>query len=365
MLQRLIFERIEQRIVVGTIAFLGIMILVGWVAINEGGRMQAFDRQFNARSIERGAALFNALCSTCHGTDGRGSARAPALNSPYLFGHGYLADLDSQIAALNLEYDNTATTPERITEIEAQVATINQERDARIAQMQGAIDKGYDPTAPSRLANVGWVSSLHNFIYTALNGRPVSRYYWPQPMVAWAQTAGGPLRNDELEDLTQYVLNWDKGSNWTIEDLLAVNQFPINPVDPATVVTTSGADPVIGSSTAIADVMVGLADIQGDPQAGQTLYNGALACAGCHANGAVAPTVEGTWTRVQEVRLLEAQFAGYTGEEYLAESITHPNEYISPGYGANIMPPNFADRLTYQQLGDMVAYLKSHDEPLP
>ena len=51
-LQRLLVNRIEQRILVGTVAFLATLVLVGWIAINEGGRMAAFDKEFTGRSIE-------------------------------------------------------------------------------------------------------------------------------------------------------------------------------------------------------------------------------------------------------------------------------------------------------------------------
>ncbi len=93
--------------------------------------------------------------------------------------------------------------------------------------MQPAIDKGYNPDNFSRLLNLSWSSSLHNFVFTTLvGGRPVSASYWPRPMSAWSQRANGPLRDDQVEDLTTFILNWDKGDNWTIDDLNAVNQFP-------------------------------------------------------------------------------------------------------------------------------------------
>ena len=96
----------------------------------------------------------------------------------------------------------------------------------------------------------------------------------------------------------------------------------------------------------------------------RTLYNGALACAGCHLNAAVAPTTEGTWTRATTVRMEDPALAGFTPEEFLIHSIVLPNEYVAPGYPAGVMPPNFGDRLTYQDLADLIAYLQSHDEPI-
>ena len=55
---RLLFiKTIEGRILAGITMFVGMMILVGWVAINEEARMQSFVRQHTGRSIERGAEL--------------------------------------------------------------------------------------------------------------------------------------------------------------------------------------------------------------------------------------------------------------------------------------------------------------------
>ena len=83
----LFIRSIEGRILAGITMFVGMMILVGWVAINEEARMQAFVRQHTGRSIERGAELYASLCSECHGEEGYGAGdRAPGLNNPHLFG---------------------------------------------------------------------------------------------------------------------------------------------------------------------------------------------------------------------------------------------------------------------------------------
>lgn len=364
-LKRELIERIDGRIFVGILCFLAIMILVGWIAINEGARMKAFEDQYLARSIERGATMFNSNCSTCHGIDGRGIVgRAPALNSPYLFGHNYLADVDKQIAALAAEAANPDTTADRKTEIDAQTATLVAERDSILTSLQPAIDKGYNPAEPSRLQNLGWGGTLRAFVQTTIiSGRPPSSSYWPQPMAAWSQTAGGPLRMDQIEDLTNYILNWNLGDSWTVEDANAVNQFPIVPVDPATVVVST--EPTVGASTDLATITGNLATVTGDPQNGQVLYNGSLACAGCHLSPAVAPPMEGTMTRVTDVRLQQPENAGLTAQQYLANSIIHPGAYVSPGYPDGVMPPNFGDRLSYQDLADLIAFLETQDQPIP
>jgi mono/diheme cytochrome c family protein len=391
-LQRLLIERIDQRILVGTLSFLGIIVLVGWIAINEGGRMQAFDRQYAARSIERGASLFSTNCSECHNPDGRGSARAPALNSPYLFGHDYLPEINTErrslaqrLAALTAETERLSAelilpdiTEARSGEIDTRMAAIAAEvgeitaRSAELdveqapfnQQMQGAIDKGYNPNAPSRLENLGWGGGLERFIYTTLvHGRPTSGAYFPQAMPAWSQLAGGPLRNDQLQDLTNFVLNWDKGANWTLEDLLAVGQFPIVPGAETTAVEGAVCEEQDTCSELVAaDITPLLEGLTGDPQAGETLYNATLGCASCHST-TQAPAVAGTWTRVEEVRLALPQFEGYTGEMYLAESIINPNHYVVPEF-TPIMRQDFGMRITPQQLADLIAYLHTQDQPI-
>jgi len=366
-LNRLIFERIDHRILVGTVSFLAIMVLVGWIWINENARMAAFEAQYLARSIERGAELYGSSCSSCHGVDGRGALGvAPALDNPSLFGHDFLAEINAQVNTLSTE--RTAAEAQgnttRVAEIDTQLADLQSQSDALVAQMQSAVNVGYDPAAPNRLVDLGWGSTLHNFVYSTMaSGRPVSESYWPQPMPAWAQANGGSLRPDQLEDITNFILNWDRGDDWTIEDLNAVRQFAIYPINPATVPTGGQQDPPVGLDTSIDEIMIGLAEVTGDPQVGDQLYNGVVfGCAGCHISAAVAPPIEGTWTRVINERLLEPQFAGYTGEQYLAESITHPGAFTVPGYLAGVMPTNFGERTTFQQLADMIAYLKTQDQ---
>ncbi len=365
-LQGLIFKKIEHRIIAGTVAFLAMMAIIGWIAINEPGRMASFEQQYLARSIERGAALFSTNCTECHGTDGRGVVgRAPALNSPYLFGHDFYGAIDRETSNLESELNNPNTTEERRTEIQARLTELQAERAALAQQLAAVSTKPgfYDPETPSRMTNLGWASTLYNFVYTTLvHGRPSSSSYWGLPMAAWIQTGGGPLRPDEGQDIVNYILNWDKGEDWTVEDLLAVNQFPIRPVDPATVVS-SGVETI---GTDVAAIVAELPGFQGDPQNGLTLYQGALGCLGCHGNAVIAPPTEGTWSRVQEVRLqdpaIQALLPEQTGEAYLAFSIVLPHDYLVPPYGP-VMPTTFGAQLTYQDLADLIAYLQSQDQP--
>lgn len=101
--------------------------------------------------------------------------------------------------------------------------------------------------------------------------------------------------------------------------------------------------------------------VYGDPINGQLLYNGDLGCAGCHeAEVPLGPPTEGTYTRVDEERLQDPALADYTVQHYLVESIIDPAAYIVPEFN-NVMVSNFGERLTLQELADLVAYLESQD----
>jgi cytochrome c len=76
-------------------------------------------------------------------------------------------------------------------------------------------------------------------------------------------------------------------------------------------------------------------------------------CAVCHVAGAgngLAPSLDGIAQRASTRR------PPLTAAAYLYESIIHPTAYVVEGYG-EIMPQNFRERLTDQELGDLIAYL--------
>ena len=111
----------------------------------------------------------------------------------------------------------------------------------------------------------------------------------------------------------------------------------------------------------VARILKTLDTVSGDPINGQVLYDGDLGCSGCHLGDApIAPPTEGTYTRIEEVRLKDPLLAGYTPEQYLVESIVQPTHYVVPNF-KNVMINNFGDRLTLQDLADLLAFLESQD----
>ena len=410
----LVIRSIEARILFGITMFVGIMILVGWVAINEEARMQAFVRQHTGRSIERGAELYASLCSECHGEEGYGAGdRAPGLNNPHLFGFDPVGEQTAAITTANrtlvrlnedtdsllAEFTDADNTPsdERQSEIlaaleELEARTAEQqavidnavmERAAALETLDTAVDNGLFPlwdtvvdidttgdneveiffnTNGTRLGQVGWGGDLHGYIVTTLiHGRPGSYRVYPNStgMAAWSQTAGGPLRMDQIEDLASYILNWDKGGAWTTEDFIAVAQYgkPLAdgslPSEPPPPPAGDNVEGILARWTEM--------EIVGSPATGELLYDAEFGCTDCHRNGASAPDTVGTATRVRNERLTMPQFAGYTVEQYLVESITRPGDYVVDGYSSGLMPANFGARMTDQQLADIVSFIMTQE----
>lgn len=408
---RLLFiKSIEGRVLAGITMFVGMMILVGWVAINEEARMQAFVRQHTGRSIERGAELYASLCSECHGEEGYGAGdRAPGLNNPHLFGFDPVGEQTAAVTSANralvrlnkdantllAEFTDADNPPSEergdeilaaIEELEAQIAEQELAIEAAVAErieklnsLDAAEENGLFPlwdtivdiettgdnevevyfnANGTRLAQVGWAGDLHGYVVTTLiHGRPGSANVYPNStgMAAWSQTAGGPLRQDQIEDLAAYILNFDKGENWTSEDFLAVQQYGKPLAD--------GSLPSEPPPPPAGDNVLGILarwqaeEIVGSPASGEILYDAEFGCTDCHRNANSAPDTVGTFARIRDERLAMLQFDGYTVEQYLVESITRPGDYVVEGYSSGLMPVNFGARMTDQQLADIVSFL--------
>ena len=61
------------------------------------------------------------------------------------------------------------------------------------------------------------------------------------------------------------------------------------------------------------------------------------------------------------LRVEQADYAGEadTAEQYLFESVADPNAYLVSGFQAGVMPTDFGDRVTLQQMADILAYMLS------
>jgi cytochrome c2 len=383
---RVIVPNFQFRILLGISSYVGIVLLVLWIAINEPARMESFKQQFLGRSIENGAVLYRSFCASCHGEDGKGQTGiAPALNNPMLFlkenpartnwiklealkkqQHDLMKAIDTHtqaIAALALNRERLKKVLPNSTDAEAlklnierldkQIKAFDRTRTEKqiedlaleIKQIEATISTfmsfEWDPFRDVRLQEVRWTGTLDDYIFSAIySGRPNSSAIWPEPMSTWAQRFGGPLRADNALKLTPRDVN---------------EQFRIGRlVEPE-------PPPAIGCGADLTELEFP-SFAGGNIKRGQEIYN-ALGCRGCHETGAIAPITQGTWTRINNLRLKDPANAGKTTEQYLAESILRPNAYIVPGYQGSIMPQTYCDQFDIFDMRDLIAYLRTQVYP--
>jgi mono/diheme cytochrome c family protein len=283
------------RVIVGSLSLVITMILLGYVAVTEQDRMGNFAVAYQARQIEEGATLFETNCSPCHGLDGKGTGRAPALNTPDLLTNG------------------------------------------------------------KRLADIKWAGSVQDYILaTVSGGRPrasAAFSQYPERMPTWSQDYGGPLRDDQIQNIVAYVMNWAPA---------LANVTP----EPTQAVAAVGTD--------ITQQLP-----KGDPAAGQQVVQ-AQGCTACHLSQGGAASIGPNWQPVADnnnqgigtrapLRIKAPDYHGKatTGDQYIFESVVDPNAYIVPGNatyapgGKSIMPADFATKLSAQNVADIIAYLDS------
>ena len=273
----------KWRILLGTLAIVAVAGLLGMIALRERDRMAGFTQAYHARQIEVGAALFENNCRTCHGPQGQGiDGVAPAINAADLFNG-------------------------------------------------------------QRLAAIGYIGTVEDYVRGVVAaGRPIpsAGTNYPNRMPTWSQRYGGPLREDQVDSLAAFIMNWEEQ---------ATGGAVSTPAAPGEVVGTD----------------IALTLPEGNADSGQALAE-TLGCAGCHLQSTVGPAwqAEGTQPGVggrAADRFTQPDYTGQatTADQYLFESIVSPGAYLVPGFGQGIMPGNYGGRLSKQDLADLIAYLRS------
>lgn len=273
------------------LGILGVLIAIAvllFLGVIEEQRMEAQTANWDGRGIEKGAEIFANNCANCHGPDGKGlPGVAPALHSKYFF--------------------------------------------------------------TQRLNDVSWTGSLHDYVaLTVAAGRPSKvSTQWAQRMPTWSQRFGGPLRDDQVNNVSAFVLNWE-------EDALAQgtteNPDPWQPfVDaPSRAVASDGSAPAAEATVEPTG-----------PLPPQQLFV-SMGCSGCHnldlpqdANnrGPVGPNLGNLYE-------LAATFVpGEDGPTYVHTSIVNPNAYVVEGYMGGIMPQNFVEKMSEEEINSLVEWL--------
>ncbi len=94
----------------------------------------------------------------------------------------------------------------------------------------------------------------------------------------------------------------------------------------------------------------------------QLIANQAAGCVTCH----YVDPARGDFTGPNQADVATVagdRVEGQSAEEYLRTSIVNTDEYILEGFSAGVMPANYGDILTEDEIDSLVAYLMTLDGP--
>ncbi len=104
--------------------------------------------------------------------------------------------------------------------------------------------------------------------------------------------------------------------------------------------------------------------VEHERAAGKTVFTGEAGCSGCHtlaaagATGTVGPDLDAK-LKANCATAASKQARGATLQQCIQTAITDPYKYLPSGYSAGIMPSNFGQRLTSDQIQALVTFLAS------
>lgn len=266
-------SRFNLEILLGIILVSVTTVILVIYGFNEEDRMAHEVERQQGRSIEVGAGLFESNCSGCHGLKGEGiTGLCPPLNDGQFF--------------------------------------------------------------TTRMKEVGWSGSLEDYIVSvvasgrAASTRPAEYAGQGNPaMPAWSDKFGGPLREDQIESVAQFILNWESTAleEYVLEEFATPTPSPEEETDPVA--------------------------------RGQRVYLD-TGCGGCHTiDGLSAGTVGPNQTTIGT--LAATRIPGMSAEDYILESISDPSAFVVEGFPDDVMPKNYSELLSSEDVSDLVAFFLS------
>ena len=97
---------------------------------------------------------------------------------------------------------------------------------------------------------------------------------------------------------------------------------------------------------------------QGNPESGQQIAQ-TMGCAGCHSvdgTTIVGPSWQGLYGKTET---FEGGSTAVVDEAYLRESIINPGAKVVAGFPNGVMPQDFGQKLSDEQIADLIAYILS------
>jgi mono/diheme cytochrome c family protein len=269
--------------------------LMGLLLLWEPVRMEAQTANWDGRSIEKGAEIWNSNCNVCHGVEGKGGT-GPALNSKYFF--------------------------------------------------------------TQRLKDLSYTGTMRDFVgSTVTSGRPsraVSQ--WSVMMPTWSNRFGGPLRDDQIVNVTNFVLNWEEEALQQTDE-----EDPWIPFQDAPSSGDAGGEATGASASA---------PVASGPRPPQQLFTqnrpDGMGCYACHNIDAPQTTTERGLIGPNLGNLPETagtRVPGMSADEYVHTSIISPNEHVVEGYMAGVMLQDFGTEMTEEEINGLVAWLLNPNRP--
>ena len=161
---------------------------------------------------------------------------------------------------------------------------------------------------------------------------------YAQNMPTWSNDFGGPLRPDQIEYVSDYMMSWE---------------------------ATAGAPILVEYDAIGSDLTVELP--AGDAESGRKLWTKEVLlasgkpapCSACHSldgSTGVGPSLQGVGARAGNTA------PGLDAAAYIRHAIQAPSEYLVPGEtfqanGQSLMPATLGGDMDAQNLADLIAFL--------
>jgi mono/diheme cytochrome c family protein len=312
----------QVKVIIGTIAFMLSMIIVGLITLFEPARMDQFAASEVGRNIESGANIYFANCVECHGINAKAEECYDSAGE----------QLGCKGRALN-----------------------------NAALLCG------NPS--SRMSDMQWTGSKYALIHSTLvagrtaNGMPV-----------WSQENGGPLQYNDINNLTEFILNYET------EELCAIKPFAFP--WPGMMVSAEYPDRFPEAYNTFLGLTMDAITLDegqevafelpvtapGDAARGSELFGITYGCSACHGNPETGDPAANIGPDLSDIAVNgNERIDGYNASQYVYDSILNSAAYIVPdcpnGPCANAMPNNFGDRMSAvpQDMIDIMTYLLGSD----